>query len=523
MAKKKNTSYETPMWLANELDQQDLAYEDKFWNDYYKDQATTFDFQADKDAAIKKSLRSARIAGTLVGCAAGDALGAPYEFGPPIPKSTPIGMIGGGPFNWAPGEWTDDTSMAVPIAQAIARGEFLLDDAVLADIVSDWKNWASTAKDVGSQTRSVLSRIQTPSEAEARKHSQAHHERSGMSGGNGALMRTAPVALAFLEDDELDASDLTEAARRIAELTHWEDHAGDACVLWTHAIRNAINTGELELLPFVYELPEERREYWVDKITEAELNQPSHFHRNNGWVVAALQGAWSAIYHNYNFVDTVEAAVRGGGDTDTVAAIAGSLAGAYYGAASIPAEYRRILHGWPGLNYRDLVNLAINASEYGTASAHGWPDGERFAPGKEKTLVQHPHDDGVWIGSLAAVDMMPEVDAVVSMCRVGTKQHPTAEVVEFWVVDYDGENITLDFTMTDAANTVAQLRAEGKTVLLHCYAAHSRTPSTAALYSALHLGVPIEKALKEVNASLPSAMPQPFLVEAIKRIAKEKK
>ena len=128
----------------------------------------------------------------------------------------------------------------------------------------------------------------------------------------------------------------------------------------------------------------------------------------------------------------------------------------------------------------------------------------------------------MWIGSLAALDLMPEVDAVVSMCRVGTKQHPTAEVVEFWVVDYPGENITLDFTMTDAANTVAQLRAEGKTVLLHCYAAHSRTPSTAALYSALHLGVPIEKALKEVNASLPSAMPQPFLVEAIKRIAKEK-
>ena len=137
--------------------------------------------------------------------------------------------------------------------------------------------------------------------------------------------------------------------------------------------------------------------------------------------------------------------------------------------------------------------------------------------------MQHPHDDGVWIGSLAAVDMMPDVDAVVSMCRVGTKHHPTAEVIEFWVVDFNGENLDLDFTLTDAANTVAELRAEGKTVLLHCYAAHSRTPSTAALYSALHLGVPAEKALKEVTAVLPAGNPQPFLREAVIRIAKGSK
>lgn len=535
MSKKKKSlhDYTTPMWLARELDKDwddlptnytpdyEFAWEDEIWDDYYVGKATEFDYVGLKDTSIRKSHRLARIAGTLVGCAAGDALGAAYEFGPAIDKATPIGMVGGGPFNWAPGEWTDDTSMAVPIAEAIARGQLLTDSETLADIVLDWKVWAQGAKDVGSQTRSVLSRVQDVSEEEARRISQAHHERSGMSGGNGALMRTAPVALAYLFDDELDAADLTEAADRVAKLTHWEDTAGEACILWTHAIRHAINHGELDLKGQLKHLPENRRAYWLDRIEDAEAMQPRDF-RRNGWVVEALQGAWSAIHHTDNFVDAVEAAVRGGGDTDTVAAIAGSLAGAYYGVAAIPASWRRILHGWPGMNYRDLVNLALNCTEYNSGGTHGWPDGERFEPGLEKTLVPHPHDDGVLLGSLAAVDMVPDIDAVVSMCRVGTKQHPTAEIVEFWVVDYAGENLSLEYTLTDAANTIAELRAQGKTVLLHCYAAHSRTPSTAAAYSVLHLGVPVEKAFKEICAVLPAGNPQPFLKEAVKSIAKKK-
>jgi ADP-ribosyl-[dinitrogen reductase] hydrolase len=474
-----------------------------------------------QENAIQKSHRLNRIAGVLVGQACGDALGAAYEFGGPIPKDQPIGMIGGGPFNFAPGEYTDDTQMAFPIAASAAAGDYLLDDKVVQHVFGQWQEWARTANDVGTQTRQVLSRADE-TEASARKVSRELHERSGRSGGNGALMRTSPVALAFLEEDEDSADDLTLAARRYAELTHWEDHAGDACVLWTHAIRHAINDGELEVLPFVELLPQERREYWTDKITEAELNQPEYFHRTNGWVVSAFQGAWSALYHTYTFTDAIEAAVRGGGDTDTVAAIAGGLAGAYYGVSSVPAEYRRVLHGWPGLKFRDLVNLAILSSQYGdTVGTHNWPTGERFIPGFERTAVKHPHDDGVWIGSLAAVDMLPDIDAVVSMSRVGTVQHQTAETVEFWVVDYPGENLNLEFALKDAVDTIAKLRAEDKTVLLHCYAAHSRTPSTAALYSALHCGVPIDKAIKDVVASLPDARPQKFLVDAIHNIAKK--
>ena len=91
-------------------------------------------------------------------------------------------------------------------------------------------------------------------------------------------------------------------------------------------------------------------------------SQPSDF-TNNGWVVEALQGAWSAItttpipqddpatgvFRADHLRLALDAAVRGGDDTDTVAAIAGGLLGAVYGASAVPAEWRRVLHGWPGL------------------------------------------------------------------------------------------------------------------------------------------------------------------------------
>jgi ADP-ribosyl-[dinitrogen reductase] hydrolase len=81
--------------------------------------------------------------------------------------------------------------------------------------------------------------------------------------------------------------------------------------------------------------------------------------RPNGWVVAALQGAWSAIGQTDGLVAGL-AAVRGGGDTDTVAAIAGALLGAAHGASAIPGLWRTAVHGWPGLQADDLVRLAVS-------------------------------------------------------------------------------------------------------------------------------------------------------------------
>ena len=185
-----------------------------------------------------------RACGVLLGTAAGDALGAAYEFGPPRGPNLEVAMVGGGSFGWEPGEWTDDTSMATAIAEVAATGADLRQEAVLDAIARRWHEWSQRAKDVGVQTRSVLSRAGRHgiSAQAARTESAALHNRTGRTAGNGSLMRTAPLALAYLDDEAA----LVAAARAVSELTHYDPEAGDACVLWCCAIRHAILTGVLD-------------------------------------------------------------------------------------------------------------------------------------------------------------------------------------------------------------------------------------------------------------------------------------
>ncbi|MGO2611266.1 MAG: ADP-ribosylglycohydrolase family protein, partial [Glutamicibacter ardleyensis] len=90
-----------------------------------------------------------RICGVLTGMAAGDALGAGYEFGPPMPADKPVAMIGGGLGDFAPGEWTDDTSMAIVIARALANSGGQLDAGASDYMVRQWAIWVKDAPDVG--------------------------------------------------------------------------------------------------------------------------------------------------------------------------------------------------------------------------------------------------------------------------------------------------------------------------------------------------------------------------------------
>lgn len=290
-----------------------------------------------------------RAAGVMVASACGDALGAPYEFSPPSAIPAEIGMIGGGGFGWEPGEWTDDTSMAFVIAEVAARGQDLRSREAQDLIAAGWCEWMGQAKDVGIQTSSVLRTGGAVAES-LRAASRRHHERSGRSGGNGSLMRTAPVALAFLDDPDA----LVEAATQISSLTHYDPEAGEACVLHCLSIRHAVLTGEVDLgigLPHVAPV-------WEQRLAEALDRAPASY-PNNGWVVAALQAAWSSITVGEGQVaQTLEAAVRGGHDTDTVACIAGAVVGGAGGVSAVPQQWLEILHGWPGRDAKDLVALA---------------------------------------------------------------------------------------------------------------------------------------------------------------------
>jgi ADP-ribosylglycohydrolase/protein-tyrosine phosphatase len=470
-----------------------------------------------------------RVEGVLLASAAGDALGAPYEFGPARGPELDVAMVGGG--IWERGEWTDDTAMAIAIAEVAATGTDLRHASTQDAIVARWHGWSRTAKDVGIQTGSVLRAATSDGHitaARARAESAKLHERSGRTAGNGSLMRTAPVALAYLDDEDA----MVAAARAISELTHYDPDASDACVLWCCAIRYAVHVGMMDVRIGLRHIDSGRRELWSKRLDEAESARPADF-ENNGWVVGALQAAWSAIVATPVPADdpvrgvfradhlqlALDAAVRCGNDTDTVAAIAGALLGAAYGASAVPLEWRRLLHGWPGITAHDLVALASAIERKGAPDRFDFS----YSGSSVDTFAYHPHDDGVLLGGIGVLRNLPdEVDAVVSMCRLtdeDMRQYMPHSEVRLIDNPEPDENPHLDYVLLDTVHLIEQLRAEGRTVLVHCVAAYSRTPTVAALYGARLHKISADEALVDIKIALPSAHPNPAFRKALRRLA----
>ena len=484
---------------------------------------------------MKNTFTSDKVSGVLVGAACGDALGAGYEFGPALKPGTAVRMRGQGAFE--PGEWTDDSAQMLAIAFATAKGIDLRteegQDEVATNLL-DWYYSPARLKDIGIHTAAVMREVATvtgPGLAQRFRETAAAKEasRPRSSGGNGALMRTAPVALAYLDDPR----GLVEAAKTIALLTHADQTSAEACAVWCLAIREAIIIERIESLETFAEavraaiadhLPNEAAS-WVEVLNGNFGKDPREFTAGNGYSLTTLKAAWAAITSTpipntpgRHFSFALEEAVRGGGDADTVACVAGSLLGAMWGLSAIPTDWRRRIFGWPAMADRDLVRLALDSFS-GTRSPHSWPNIARMDysswSGVDAVAV-HPHDDGVLLGGFdVATGRIPSpmrVDAVVSLCRMGVEDldHwglPASSRVEVRIIDEPGANAHTEHTLTDAAATVAALRAEGKQVLLHCVASQSRTPTVAALYARDHLGIDAKDALDAVCSVLPAAHP----------------
>lgn len=465
-----------------------------------------------------------RAAGVLLGAAVGDALGVPYEFQATLREDQQPRMLGGGLGPYEPGEYSDDTQMQVCIAEVAATGADLRAPEALDAIAANFQRWLGDgASDVGQQTRTVLNAARGAGGAQgaalldAARSFTADNDRAA---GNGSLMRTGIVALAHLGD----LAAMAEAATAVSALTHPDPDCADACVLWCSGIRTAVLDGTFDgvragldlLLP-------ERRGVWARRLQEAEAHPPHHF-GNNGWVVHALQAAWSAItrtavpellpaegsFPAQHLRLALEAAVRAGTDTDTVAAIAGALLGARWGCSGIPLEWQQAVHGWPGNTGADLVRLAVLTARGGNDDTVGWPSAQRLpAPSDADRSfpTPHPHDPGVILGNLALAqgnEPIP-VDAVVSLCRVGTDpvlSGADVEHVRVWLVDSPQANANLHYVLDQAARAVWRLRRDGKRVLLHCAAGQSRTPAVAALYSHLATGTDVMTALNDLRRAL---------------------
>ncbi|MGR3935896.1 ADP-ribosylglycohydrolase family protein [Streptomyces sp. BRA346] len=297
-----------------------------------------------------------RSVGAVVGSAVGDALGGPFEFGPegafsarfPVPGFGGE-MCGGG--GWDPGEATDDTQMAVLVAESlIERGE--LD---LPDIFARFQRWAASGpKDIGLQTEDVLTNGMSWDLAAA-----IHFQVNLRAAGNGSLMRASTSAVHFARHGRQATMD---AARRIAALTHGDRAAWEGTAVFHELIRLALHGADpLAALPEILDLvhPGHRDRYAT---VLAPGWHPDQATEVNGAVWPCLGSAVWALRTTGTFEEAVRAAIDLGGDTDTVAAVTGGLAGACYGRDAIPARWTGPLHvPLPGfdrvLRLPDLLDL----------------------------------------------------------------------------------------------------------------------------------------------------------------------
>lgn len=274
-----------------------------------------------------------RAVGALLGLAVGDAVGTTLEFKPRDTYPPLTDMIGGGPFDLRPGDWTDNTSMALALADSlVARGA--LDPA---DLMRRFVNWwrhgeysvTGACFDIGVTTRTALARFEADGDPIA-------GDTDPQMAGNGSLMRLAPVAIWGARRED---AVMREAARVQSATTHGAPACFAACEAYALMMKAAIGGAGFEGAVAVgagvtAEPP-------IGPILAGGWRgTPRHEIRSSGFVAHSLEAALWCVAETSDFRDAVLLAANLGNDADTTAAIAGQLAGALYGAGGIPPAWR---------------------------------------------------------------------------------------------------------------------------------------------------------------------------------------
>lgn len=292
-----------------------------------------------------------RARGALLGLACGDAVGTTLEFKPRDSYPLLTDMIGGGPFGLKPGGWTDDTAMALALAESLAdRGE--LDEQDLLARFHDWwrkgtYSCTGSCFDIGITTSQALSRWE-------RTQADVCGSTDPMSAGNGSLMRLAPVAISFFDN----RSKLRDAAARQSRTTHAAAEAVDACVVYAELLADAIagaSRDEVLRSRAVEASPE------IARIAAGSWRGLKRSEvKGSGYVVRSMEAALWSVGRSGSFEEAVLTAANLGDDADTTAAIAGQLAGALYGESGIPAGWLDKL-AWAG-RLRDAADRLLGVS-----------------------------------------------------------------------------------------------------------------------------------------------------------------
>lgn len=272
-----------------------------------------------------------RAVGIMLGLAVGDAVGTTLEFSHRDSYPRLTDMIGGGPFRLKPGEWTDDTSMALALGDSllISNG---LDEADLMRRFVAWRDdgeYSANGRcfDIGNTVSAALRRWQQTGNPVAGSVSPK-------TAGNGSLMRLGPIAVRFFRNRDA----MRDAAARQSRTTHGARDAVDACVAYTELLADAINGWTRSAIM----QPRDRLPY-TDTINAivggSWRGLPRNKVRASGYVAHSLEASLWSVGSSGTFEQAVLAAANLGEDADTTAAIAGQLAGALHGAAGIPQRW----------------------------------------------------------------------------------------------------------------------------------------------------------------------------------------
>ncbi|MFE6076937.1 ADP-ribosylglycohydrolase family protein [Paenibacillus sp. NPDC057886] len=282
-----------------------------------------------------------RFQGCLIGLAAGDALGTTVEFSSPGTFEPVTDIVGGGVFDLAPGQWTDDTSMSLCLAESLVRKESF--DP--GDQMRRYTNWfqvgymssTGTCFDIGGATRSALERFAATGEAYS-------GSTNPMTAGNGSIMRLAPIAMAY-------ANQPYEAviyAGLSSRTTHAAVESVEACEVLAAILVAGLHGADKDVMlrpDTCYKWREEKSfSPAIEEVVQGSYRDkvPPEI-QGSGYVVRSLEAALWAFHHSSSFEDGALLAVNLGDDADTTGAVYGQIAGAYYGLSGIPAHWREKL------------------------------------------------------------------------------------------------------------------------------------------------------------------------------------
>ena len=277
-------------------------------------------------------VRQDRYRGCLLGLAVGDAVGTAVEFQPRGSFAPLTDMLGGGPFALQPGQWTDDTSMALCLAASLLDADgFDAEDQLRRYL--RWRDegyMSSNGRcfDIGRTVDDALRRYEESGEVLA----GSTHPRAA---GNGCIMRLAPVPMFFGGDREQAVHYAAESSRT----THGAAECLDACRLLAAMLCEAFDGADKDALLLGQEGLRLSEPAIAALAEGAYFDKPVETIRGSGYVVECLEAALWCFHHTDSFEAAVLTAANLGDDADTTAAVCGQLAGAYYGIEGIPARW----------------------------------------------------------------------------------------------------------------------------------------------------------------------------------------